>query len=528
MSRVDVILGGKNAGFKKMLGDSRAEAKRFGSGVVKSLNLGNAFSATNLGAQLVGGVRSAVSGVLSEFDRIGKISLRVDIDPSRMQRYGVAAQLAGSDIEKLNDGLSDMVKNGAKAEAGQQGMIDEFNRLGLSVEEFSKLSTEEKFLAIADGLSKATDKAGAYNSASAIMGESARELYPLLQLGAEGIRNMVDEMDSASAADFESIQNFNDQLTVMENKLKVSAGQSLPVFFATMTTGWNAVSAVLRVVAQGIALLVGGAALLFNSDIAWGDKWTAFGEMARDANKMLTEGVKEDMKDISDSWSAVGGAAGQYSEAMREAQRETGKLAEKSEQLRAREEVARERAAKASERDAVRARATAERVGKERLAMNRKLVKKQAEMDLLRARAGGDDEEVKRLERGLVLWDKYLDYNDRLKKGRVESLALAKDELALEEKIAGMQEAQLRAVEEKNEAADRAEGERDEFTSLANRLSGGVDSLQSIGLGVAGVRSGESREVVELRRMAVERNGLLKTMRDELVELELNVDEARF
>ena len=528
MSRVDVTLGGKNAGFKKMLGESRRDAKKFGSGVTKALNLGNAMSAANLGAMLIANVRKVVSSVLDEFDRIGKVGLRVDMDPSKVQKYGVAAQLAGADLSKLEKAWSDLTKAGVRAEAGLESYVREFEALGVNIKDYQKLDVEGKFLKLADAYKKAGGSAEAYNAVQIIMGRSSMDLIPLLQMGADGISNLVDSMSAADASDFESIQNFNDQLTIMQNELKTSAGQALPVFFATMKTGWNVVSMILRVVAGLIHGVVGAVIPFFSDSLSWSEKLSQSWENIKVSSEEVKNGIIDDLDDIGGAWKAVGGAPSEYSSALRQAQADTAKLSAASEKMKAKEEAARKKAEKAGERDREKAERSAEQAGKAQLAMQRKLIKKRAEMLILKNRSEGKVDEAKKLERQLSLWERALDFQDRLGQSRAKSVALANKELEMEEKIAAVKQAQQELLTKRQDQAENAERERDGLSRLADGLSGGVDSLQSIGLGVSGARYGESKEVVKLREMAVARNRTLVETRDKLDALEVTISDAEF
>ena len=360
------------------------------------------------------------------------------------------------------------------------------------------------------------------------MGRSSMDLIPLLKLGADGIREMVDEMSAADEADFESIQNFNDQLVIMQNELKTIAGETLPVFFAVMKTGWNIVSAALRIPAGLISAIVGAVMPFFNDQLSMSEKFSLAWENVGSSMDDMVDGMKEDMDDIGEAWKAVEGAPGEYSSALREAQAETAKLSVAQEKMKAKEEAARKRAEKSAERDRARAQRSAESATKARVAMQRKLIKKRAELLILKKRSEGDEVGAKKLERELNLWEKALEFHDKLGQSRGRSVQLAKKELEMEEKIAAVKQAQQDLLEKKRDAADDVERERDGLNRLADGLSGGVDSLQAIGLGVSGARYGESKEVVKLREMAVSRNKTLVDMLAKLDELEVEIADAEF
>ena len=518
MSRVDVILGGKNAGFKKMLTESRRDAKKFGGGMMKALNLGNAFGAANLGAMLLGNVKSLVSGIFGEFDRVSKISLRVDMDADQVRKYGVAADLSGASLAKLEKAWSTMVKAGVMAEDGLESYAKEFKRLGVDIGKFQSMDVEGKWLSVADAYSKSTDKAAAYAAVQVIMGGQSRDLIPLLSLGADGIRELTAELGDMDESDFKAIENLNDQLTVMSAKLKVAAGEGLPAVVGVFTTLWNVVSIVGRGIAGVVATIAVGLYDLFTGN------WDGLADNVKNMWNSFAEAIDEDIDDIKNAWADTNKEVANHSDKLREAQRESGKLEAQSAKAAAKAEAARKKAAAADARGV----AKAERAEEAAHTMRMKWAKRYAEEKRLEAAEVGDAGGVRQWTDRLKLIEKYNSLRNGMGLSRERALELAERELHLEERVAGVREGLAEDLEEAQAGAEAAESERDGLSGRADRLSGGVDSLQSIGLGAGGVRYGESKEVVKLRNLAVRQNELLVELNAEVAGLELKVEEAQF
>lgn len=528
MSRVDVTLGGKNAGFKKMLNDTRSESRKFGKGMMSAMNLGNAFSAANLGAMLIGNIKRLVSSIMEEFDRIAKISFRIDMDPSKLQRYGVVADLAGASLEKVNVSMSKMFKNGAKADAGLQSYANEFKNLGIDIKKFMALNTEEQFLSIADAYSKTTDKAVAYNAVSVIMGRAAMDLIPLLSQGSEGIRNMVDDMSSLGEEGFASIEEANDALTMLNNEFKIGAAQGLPVFFKVMITGWNVVSVALRAVGVVVTTITGIFMPLFNSNLDFFDKVKQMGENIGIGYKEGVKGMGRDIDEIGDAWATAEEKQQSYNASLKDAARETAAVAREADKAAAKAEVARERAEKAQARDKERALKDAATAQKAAAKLSSERKKKRGELGVKVALSNGNTAEAKRLQRVLELYAKFEDARDRLQLSGEKALSLAKREVELQDKITKNAKDQADLIGVKVAVEEGGSAEVDGLLSRSSSLQGGVDSLQAIGLGASGVNFGESAESRKLRDLAVTRNRELVLLRNEISELELNQEEARF
>jgi hypothetical protein len=118
---------------------------------------------------------------------------------------------------------------------GNKSYGDAFVQLGINVNEFKKLKTEEKLEAIAIAQSKATDKAAAYNAVSRILGEKAGPaLQEVLQnlAGPKGYggleaaakragevmsKETIAKMDAAA----DKIESFKRQMTVLAAEVLV-------------------------------------------------------------------------------------------------------------------------------------------------------------------------------------------------------------------------------------------------------------------------------------------------------------------
>lgn len=152
---------------------------------------------------------------MGNIQKIGDLSKQLGTSAEFMSRMGYAAKITGTDVEKFADGWSEMQKKLAEAKEGNEGSIDAFKRIGLSVKDLGG-TAEEQMDRIADAFQK-LPKSQHVLAADQIFGGSGKELIPLLQKGSAGIRELWKESDrfkrTLSDLDVAKINQLNENWT---------------------------------------------------------------------------------------------------------------------------------------------------------------------------------------------------------------------------------------------------------------------------------------------------------------------------
>ncbi len=100
-------------------------------------------------------------------------------------------------IQKIQKDTAKRITEAQKSEVkAVDGTINAFKKLGININEFKNLNTEEQFYAIADGLAKIQSPAERSQVAMDIFGRSGQNLFPLLSEGSKGIKNMQDRLSA--------------------------------------------------------------------------------------------------------------------------------------------------------------------------------------------------------------------------------------------------------------------------------------------------------------------------------------------
>ena len=185
-------------------GLSRASAKlRSFSRGVGALGAGM----IGLGAGIMAPLQMAVSKFSSVGDQLDKTSKRTGVTVEALSELGFAAEQSGAGLEVLERGLFGLSRSYYAASKGSKGAVNEFGQVirpsadivdafaqvGLSMQQLKGMTPDEQLSAVAEGLSKMTDESKKGAIAQSLFGRQGRQLLPLLNEGAAGIRNLREQ-----------------------------------------------------------------------------------------------------------------------------------------------------------------------------------------------------------------------------------------------------------------------------------------------------------------------------------------------
>ena len=190
-----------NTAANKSIDTTTEKAEKSGSKV------GSAFSSIAKGAAAVG--TAVVAGATAvgtaaykmamstaeQADYIDKLSERTGINREELQRWKHAADQSGVSVDSFKNGIkkiSDVVDD---ANNGSKTATAAISRLGLSLDDLNKMSTEEKFNAITAALADMEDGAERNALGNDLLGKSYMEMLPMLNAGSEGIAALKKEAD---------------------------------------------------------------------------------------------------------------------------------------------------------------------------------------------------------------------------------------------------------------------------------------------------------------------------------------------
>lgn len=219
---VDLIL--KAGGFESDMGRAARTAQKRGKEIEDAAKkIGIA-----LGTAIVAGATAAAVAIKSAIDRadeLSKAAQKIGVTTESLSRLAYAADLSDVSLEQLQGGLGKLVKYQAEAAQGGKEAAATFEAFNIAVKdgEGNLRGTEavlqdfaEVFAALPDGPEKTA-------LALRVFGKSGAELIPLLNSGADGLREMGDEAERlglviGTQAGKEAEQ-FNDLLTTLKGEV---------------------------------------------------------------------------------------------------------------------------------------------------------------------------------------------------------------------------------------------------------------------------------------------------------------------
>ena len=145
----------------------------------------------NMGAAIV----DTISEVGALGDEIDKESQKLGISAETYQELSYAMERNGASIDDVTKGIKNISTALAGTENGVKGASDKFDALGVSLKnaDGSMKTSEQVLMESIDALASMTDETQRNALANDIFGKSYMELAPLLNSGADGIKDLMQE-----------------------------------------------------------------------------------------------------------------------------------------------------------------------------------------------------------------------------------------------------------------------------------------------------------------------------------------------
>ncbi len=237
----------------------------------------------------IGGVGVAITGSLvgiaSSFanagDKMQKMSLRTGASVESLSALAFAAEQSGTSIDAVGDAMFRSSRRIANAaETGMSPAARALKLLGVNLQELDAMSADQQFLKLADVLGKVENEAFANQMGFEILGDSFKQLKPLMDEGSDGIKALMAEADqlgrTMSTDDANAAAAYADAMNRVISATKGAKNQIGAALAPAITSITNSFVEILKPVVQfvknnremilgvaalGAALLAAGAAL---------------------------------------------------------------------------------------------------------------------------------------------------------------------------------------------------------------------------------------------------------------------------
>lgn len=200
-------------------------------GNVGTAAVGAARSVAGLGVKLAGvtglvggGLFALAKSAADAGDEAAKSAQRAGVSIAAWQEYAYAASLADVSNEQLLKGFGQLSRNLVQARSGSKEMARWFELAGLNTKEMIKLAPDEVMSRVAGQVATMPDGIKKTSIAMGIFGKAGADLIPLLNSGADGLKEAREEAHRLGLVFDNPLahggEHFNDNLTRLSASVK--------------------------------------------------------------------------------------------------------------------------------------------------------------------------------------------------------------------------------------------------------------------------------------------------------------------
>lgn len=170
--------------------------------------------------------------VLEAQDAMLKLSEKVGIGVEALVGWQHVAERSGADVAKFTDGIKTLSEKMLDAQLGSTDMINTFKalRVEFQTSDGQMRNSEVVMLEVADAFERMEDGGKKVAIANKLMGGAGLEMIPALNMGADAIRELMEEGKLLNPVTQESARNaaeFRDNLDNLTNSLTVGFQNAL-------------------------------------------------------------------------------------------------------------------------------------------------------------------------------------------------------------------------------------------------------------------------------------------------------------
>lgn len=211
------------------LGEGTDQAQGFAGGLGK---LGGELMQVHGALLAVGAVAAAaatavkwVGNETAKLDHIAKSAQKEGLGFEGYQRLAHMAKLSGTTVEDLGKGTVKLQRNLRDLDGTGKEAAEALAELGINAKDLANKSDTERLAILAGELSKLPDGANKSAIAVEILGRNGKELIPLFNAGADGVRAMSESIDGTFTREqLASAEAYQDALANLERRADLVKG----------------------------------------------------------------------------------------------------------------------------------------------------------------------------------------------------------------------------------------------------------------------------------------------------------------
>lgn len=195
-SSIEIDVSANIAKFKTAMDKAAIEGGKLNKKLDKAFgSIGKAMKAVGAlaGVAVAGGLAAMVKSSINAADAIQKLGVRTGASAEFLSEMRFALSQSDVSAKEFENSLIKLNKSTKDAGNGLSTPIRAFNALGISVKEFDRLNTDEKFTTLSEAISRVEDPATRTQVSMDLLGRSGSQLLTVMQDGAKGIEAFREE-----------------------------------------------------------------------------------------------------------------------------------------------------------------------------------------------------------------------------------------------------------------------------------------------------------------------------------------------
>lgn len=202
--------------------DASDKSDDFGTtGQSSFLKVGKALIAAGIAAKVADIAKKladAAKEAASFADEVLTLSAKTNISTDALQGYMYAAELVDVSVETITKSMQRNIRNMGSAADGTAQYVNAYKQLGVAVQDSNGdlRDSQEVFWELIDALGQMSNETERDEIAMTLLGKSAQDLNPLIEAGADRMRDLADEAASVgyimSEETLTSLGSLDDQL----------------------------------------------------------------------------------------------------------------------------------------------------------------------------------------------------------------------------------------------------------------------------------------------------------------------------
>lgn len=227
--------------------DASDKSNDFGTtGQSSFLKVGKALIAAGIAAKVADIAKKladAAKEAASFADEVLTLSAKTNISTDALQGYMYAAELVDVSVETITKSMQRNIRSMGSAADGTAQYANAYKQLGVAVQDSNGdlRDSQEVFWELIDALGQMSNETERDEIAMTLLGKSAQDLNPLIEAGADRMRDLADEAESVgyimSEETLTSLGSLDDQLQRLEGAAtaaKNSLGAALAPAFENL------------------------------------------------------------------------------------------------------------------------------------------------------------------------------------------------------------------------------------------------------------------------------------------------------